>query len=474
MTVDRALIWFRRDLRLRDHAPLHHALRGARAVHCLFVFDTEILGQLPVRTDRRVEFIWHAVAELKAQIESLGGQLIVAHGRARELVPRIADTLQIDVVHAAHDYEPGAIDRDAHVASRLVAAGRRFQTHKDQCILEKDEVLTQAGKPFTVFTPYRTAWLKALTESSLAPLPVEAFCGSLVPGAATEMPSLEALGFAPTNLSSLDLPLGASGGQRLLADFLGRIDFYRERRDFPAVRGPSYLSVHLRFGTVSIRELAAAARARSSDGAAGWLSELIWRDFYFQILWHFPYVTERSFKPEFDALRFEGREDWYAAWCEGKTGYPLVDAAMRQLNSSGYMHNRLRMVAASFLVKHLRIDWRKGEGYFAANLNDFDLSANNGGWQWAASTGCDAQPYFRIFNPILQSERFDADGAFIRRYVPELQRVPRRYIHAPWTMPPLEQQAAGVIIGRDYPGPIVDHPEAREAALRMYAAVRKQ
>ena len=255
----------------------------------------------------------------------------------------------------------------------------------------------------------------------------------------------------------------------MFEEFRTRIDGYQDRRDFPAVRGPSYLSVHLRFGTISIRELARTAHALDSAGAQTWLSELIWRDFYFQILWHNPHVVERSFKPEFDALEFPDHEDRFAAWCEGRTGYPLVDAAMRQINSSGYMHNRLRMVVASFLVKDLHVHWRRGERYFADHLNDFDLAANNGGWQWAASTGCDAQPYFRIFNPVTQSERFDPDGKFIRLYLPELASVPARYIHAPWTMPPIDQTAAGVIIGRDYPAPLVDHADARKITLELYA-----
>jgi deoxyribodipyrimidine photo-lyase len=259
-----------------------------------------------------------------------------------------------------------------------------------------------------------------------------------------------------------------SGARRLLDDFLGRIDKYHERRDFPAVKGPSYLSVHLRFGTISIRELVGHAHARGGRGAETWLSELIWRDFYFMVLDHHPRVVGHAFKPELDAVHFDNDPERFAAWCEGRTGYPLVDAAMRQINRTGYMHNRLRMVAASFLVKDLHVDWRWGERYFAERLNDFDLAANNGGWQWAASTGCDAQPYFRIFNPVTQSEKFDPDGRFIRRYVPELARVPDRFIHAPWRMKPADQVACGFAIGRDYPPPIVDHASARQLTLERY------
>ena len=470
---DRALVWFRRDLRCEDHAALHHALREARAVRCVFVFDTGILDALPSRADRRVEFIWHAVAELRAALQALGGGLAVLHGPARELLPAHAAAIGADAVYCAHDYEPAAVARDGEVERALHAAGRRMHTFRDQAVFEKSELLTQAGKPFTVFTPYRNAWLKAVDRQRLAPLPVAPHAAAFEPEPAAPLPSLEAMGFRETNLEALALPLGASGARTLFEDFRGRMDAYRERRDFPAVRGPSYLSVHLRFGTIAVRELAREAHARGGEGAATWLSELVWRDFYFQILWHHPHVVQGAFRREFDALRFPDDPALFAAWCEGRTGYPLVDAAMRQLAQTGYMHNRLRMVAASFLVKDLHVDWRKGERHFADHLNDFDLSANNGGWQWAASTGCDAQPWFRIFNPVTQSEKFDAEGRFIRLYVPELAKLPAKYIHAPWTLPPLEQQALGVEIGRDYPAPVVDHARAREETLRLFGQVRE-
>ena len=264
---------------------------------------------------------------------------------------------------------------------------------------------------------------------------------------------------------------GMSGARVLWDEFsAGRIQRYGALRDFPALKGVSYLSVHQRFGTISIRELVRGARQSAADV---WLSELIWRDFYFMILDRFPRVVGHSFKPEYDAIQWADRPEAFAAWCAGRTGYPLVDAAMRQLNHSGWMHNRLRMVVASFLTKDLGIDWRLGERYFAEQLNDFDLSANNGGWQWASSSGCDAQPYFRIFNPITQSERFDLEGKFIRRYVPELAKVANKYIHAPWLMGRVEQEGIGVVIGKDYPGPIVDHAQAREETLARYAVVKK-
>ena len=470
---DAALVWFRRDLRDYDHAALYHALKAHRRVYCAFCFDTEILDPLPARADRRVEFIWHAVSELDAALRGRGGGLAVLHGRAREAVPRLASELAVAAVYANHDYEPAAAERDAEVARALGGAGIAFRTSKDQVIFERDELLTGAGRPFTVFTPYRSAWLRKLDGFHLKAYPVAKYAGHLAPPPRAGVPSLASLGFELTNLRELDIPTGMAGAQRLFKSFLDRIGAYHQRRDFPAAKGPSYLSVHLRFGTVSIRELAQAAHSLGGRGAETWLAELVWRDFYFAILHHFPHVVGHAFKPALDALAFTNDAAKWRAWCDGRTGYPLVDAAMRQINQTGYMHNRLRMVAASFLVKDLHVDWRRGERYFADHLNDFDLAANNGGWQWAASTGCDAQPYFRIFNPVTQSGKFDPDGKFIRKYVPELARVPSKLVHAPWTMRAVDQEASGCVIGRDYPAPIVDHARARAITLELYRRARQ-
>ncbi|NJD26091.1 MAG: deoxyribodipyrimidine photo-lyase [Betaproteobacteria bacterium] len=468
MPLEKALVWFRRDLRDHDHAALSAALAGAGAVHCAFVFDTGILDALPTRSDRRVHFIRESLVELDAALRRRGGGLIVRYGLPLEEIPRLACELGVGAVFANRDYEPYAKARDGAVADALSASGIAFYRLRDQAILDGDDVLTQSGRPFTVFTPYRNAWLKRLTDADCAAWPCD---GHLAPVASNGVPALAEIGFVPTNLGELGIRPGMSGARLLWDEFrLRRIGQYGALRDFPARRGVSYLSVHLRFGTLPIRE---AVRAARTPGADTWLNELIWRDFYFMILDRFPHVVERSFKPEFDALAWEDWPEGFVAWQEGRTGYPLVDAAMRQLRHSGWMHNRLRMVAASFLAKDLGIDWRLGERHFADQLNDFDLSANNGGWQWAASTGCDAQPYFRIFNPVTQSERFDPDGAFIRRYVPELAALPARYIHAPWQLPAAEQARHGFMPGRDYPLPIVDHTTARERTLARYAAVRK-
>ena len=467
MNQEKALVWFRRDLRDHDHAALAAALAEARQVFCAFIFDSEILEALPAKCDRRVHFIHASLLELDAALRARGGGLIVRHGRATKEIPALARELGVAAVFANRDYEPAAKARDARAVEQLQADGIDFRSSKDQAIFDGDEVLTQAGKPFSVFTPYKNAWLKRLTAADYAAWPS---CGALAATPLAGIPELAQIGFAETDLAELGILPGMSGARALWDDFSGgRIEHYASRRDFPAIKGVSYLSVHLRFGTISIRELARHALAAKADA---WLSELIWRDFYFMILEHFPHVVGHAFKPEYDAIRWADRPEAFAAWCAGRTGYPLVDAAMRQLNHSGWMHNRLRMVVASFLTKDLGIDWRLGERYFAEQLNDFDLSANNGGWQWAASTGCDAQPYFRIFNPVTQSEKFDPEGKFIRRYVPELAGVPTKKIHAPWQIGRIEQEALGVVIGRDYPAPIVDHASAREETLARYGILK--
>ena len=481
-TYPKGLMWFRRDLRVDDNAALWRALRTCREVVCVFVFDKAILDPLP-DADRRVEFIRESLVALDADLRRLGGGLIVRHAVAEEEIPELAHALDVQAVFANRDYEPAAIERDATVFGALANAGITFHTAKDQVVFERDEVLTKVGQPYTVFTPYKRAWLAKLDDFFLKPYPSRGYAESLIAPPArydAPVPALKDLGFEATNLSTLEIPTGAQGGSALFDDFFERIDRYDAARNFPAVRGPSYLSVHLRFGTVSIRQLASVAHQLSLQGNAGaatWLSELIWRDFYFQILAHNPHLADgKSFRPEYDKIIWHHGKHadlLFDAWCQGRTGYPLIDAAMLQINQSGYMHNRLRMVVASFLCKDLGLDWRRGEAYFAQHLNDFELSSNNGGWQWASSSGCDAQPYFRIFNPVTQSERFDPDGKFIRRYLPQLAPLSNKVIHAPWTASPVELEAAGLTLGEHYPKPIVDHAEARERTLQRYGVVRK-
>jgi deoxyribodipyrimidine photo-lyase len=476
------LVWLRRDLRVHDHAALAAALQQSDRVFIAFIFDKAILDALPSKQDRRVEFIWQSVTEVDAELRKHGGQLICEHAVAEHAIPRIVAELNADAVFTNHDYEPHAVMRDERVSEQLRAHGKSFHTFKDQVVFEKSEVLTASQTPFSVFTPYKNAWRKRFEQ-----FPAEEFKCALsknkldqsLPASISNLtiPTLAAMGFEPTNLNDLSIHGGTESGLALLNDFANRISNYRETRDFPATNGPSYLSVHFRFGTISIRQAVKLAfnakNFASNEGAQTWLAELIWRDFYFQILHHHPRVAERAFKPDYDNIAWERDEEIFAAWKQGRTGYPLVDAAMLQLNQTGYMHNRLRMVVASFLMKDLGIDWRWGEKYFADQLNDFDLAANNGGWQWAASSGCDAQPYFRIFNPITQSEKFDSEGKFIKRYLPQLAGLSKKTIHAPWLAGPIELASAQIKLGENYPHPIVAHDVARAKTLERYAVVKR-
>jgi deoxyribodipyrimidine photo-lyase len=481
------LVWLRRDLRLHDNMALQAALRDCTQVHCVFVLDDTILDALP-RADRRVEFILASLAEVDTHLRALGKRdscgLIVLLGRPQLVIPQLAQALGATTVYAARDYEPYALERDGEVSRSLQTVNSSFKLVKDHVIVEQRELMTQTGKPYSVFTPYWRAWLARLelvppTEAPTDEVLISPRLADRPAVYCKAIPTLEALGFLPTNLSELAIHPGENGAQALLKSFTDRLDQYDQTRNFPAIKGPSYLGVHLRFGTVSIRRLVALGFAHhqaGSTGATTWLSELAWRDFYFQILANFPHAAHRAFKPEYDQIAWEEgepAEELFSAWCRGATGYPIVDAAMAQLNSTGYMHNRLRMIAGSFLVKHLGIDWRWGERYFAQQLNDFDLSANNGGWQWVSSSGCDAQPYFRIFNPMLQSEKFDPEGKFIRRYLPQLAGLDRKVIHAPWSASPSALAAAGVQLGQNYPHPVVEHTRARARTLLRYGVVKK-
>ena len=477
---DSVLVWFRRDLRDADHVALGEALRRARRVYCAFVFERDILDPLADRADRRVSFIHASLRELDVALRQRGGALIVRHGRAVEEIPALAAELGVDAVFCNRDYEPAAKARDAQVEAALQALGCGFEAFKDQVLFDGVEVLTAAGRPYTVYTPYRAAWLRRLGDDDLeTPLAGHGVLAARPAEAAAGVPPLAAIGFVPADLAACGVTSGMAGAQAALDAFLPRLSAYAEARDLPAQEATSRLSVHLRFGTLSPRAAVAAALAagarRGNAGAACWLDELIWREFFSMILDHFPHVVGHAFRPQYEAIAWETgdlAETRFAAWCAGETGYPLVDAAMRQLLSTGFMHNRLRMLAASFLIKDLGIDWRRGEAWFARQLLDFDLAANNGGWQWCASSGCDAQPFFRIFNPLRQAERFDPDGTFVRHWIPALATLPAPQIHAPWTLTALEQQGYGVVVGRDYPAPLVVHETARQQTLARYAVVR--
>jgi len=471
-------MWFRRDLRLADNAALFHALKNARRVYCVFIFDRALLDPLVAagyRQDRRVTFIYESVAELKRALQAQGSDLLVKHGSAVEAIAALATELGASAVFTNSDYEPDARSHDSALAHALSHHGQSLETFKDQVIFEKDELLTSAGTPYSVYTPYRNAWIKKLTPFYVRPYDTSKYLNALAPipqplAAKYPLPKLSTLGFEPANLSAIDITPGTQGGATSLKEFQSRIDKYAQTRDHLSTCGTSRLSVHLRFGTVSIRALTRLAH-QSHDHS--WLNELIWRDFFQMILWFHPHVVHHAYKPAYDRIVWNQDAHAYAAWCAGRTGYPLVDAAMTCLNQTGTLHNRLRMVAASFLIKDLGIDWRWGERYFAHQLLDFDLASNNGNWQWVASTGCDAQPYFRIFHPVTQSKRFDPEGLFIKRYLPQLAHFEPKYLHTPWLAPHAQQHAAGCLIGPAYPHPIVDHAHARIETLRRYAAIRE-
>lgn len=469
---DQAICWIRRDLRLSDHAALSLATHAFSSVAVVFVFDSNILQALQDRSDRRVNFIYQSLVEVDQNLRALGSRLCVLVGNPVEEIPRIAKQLGAKKVFANRDYERYAIDRDQLVSAALESIGVGFESPQDHVVQEGRNLRTGDGKPFRVYTPFRKAWDANFHPDLIAEHRVETTnfaCATVLDGVrAPTLPTLEEIGFEP---SELILKPGRSGGLERLDWFASRIDDYGDDRDYPAKNGSSMISVHLRHGTISTREAFRFAHNNPSTGAEKWRQELIWREFYQGILMNFSHVVDGAFKPEYDALPWSNEVALFAAWCEGRTGYPIVDAAMRCLNATGWMHNRLRMVTASFLTKDLLIDWRWGEAYFAEKLLDFDLASNNGGWQWAASTGCDAQPYFRIFNPILQSKKFDADGDFIREWVPELAQVTSDKIHAPWECQPVDLFTAGAVLGTDYPEPIVDHYEQRKLATAMFASI---
>jgi len=434
MKPDVTIFWFRRDLRLRDNAGLYHALKDGSPVVPVFIFDRNILDELEDKNDRRVEFIHLALQDIQQQLLKIDSSLDIRYGNPLVIYKELLKGYNIKKVFTNHDYEPYAKQRDSEILQLLNEHGVSFHTYKDQVIFEKDEVLKDDGKPYTIFTPYSRKWKAALKEYHLKAYPVKKYLANFFKQPGKKIISLEEMGFAP---AGLPFPGKEWKGQV--------IRHYKEQRDIPSVQGTSRLSVHLRFGTISIRELADEAGALNET----FLNELIWRDFYHMILWHFPRVVGHAFKPEYDKIRWRNNEKEFNAWCNGITGYPIVDAGMRELNQTGFMHNRVRMIVASFLTKHLLIDWRWGEAYFAKKLLDFDLAANNGGWQWAAGSGCDAAPYFRVFNPYLQTKKFDPELKYIRKWVPEFEEL-------------------------IYPQPIVAHEVARKRCLETYAAALKK
>jgi deoxyribodipyrimidine photo-lyase len=412
---DFALFWFRRDLRIEDNHGLFSALASGLPVLPVFIFDRNILDKLEDKTDARLHFIHSQLGRLHNHLLKFSSGIRFFHSTPEEAFTDLIWEGNLKVVFTNGDYEPYARERDENVATLLEKAGIPFHSFKDQVIFEKDEVLTGARQPYTVFTPYANRWKGLVNETVLAAHPSESLQSKFLKWQAKLIPPLGQLGFSE---STIPFP------EMKVSDELIRA--YQEKRDFPSLPATSRLSTHLRFGTISIRSLVRRALPLSET----WLNELIWREFYMQILWNFPRVGEgKSFKPAYDQIEWRNNAEEFQRWCEGKTGYPIVDAGMRELNATGFMHNRARMITASFLVKHLLIDWRWGEAYFARKLLDFDLAANNGGWQWSASSGCDAAPYFRVFNPTLQAGKFDKDFAYIKKWVPEFNHL--SYIQNP-------------------------------------------
>lgn len=436
-----AVHWFRRDLRLEDNAALYHALTSGIPVLSVFIFDTDILEELKdkeaeLTEDKRLVFIHQTLSALKQTLNSFDTDLIVMHGKPIEIWKQLLQQYTIQKVYTNHDYEPYANTRDTAIRQLLEEHQISFHTYKDQVIFEKDEVVKDDGKPYTVYTPYSKKWKSLLNDFYLKAYPTQRYVANFLKIAEkSSMISLQEMGFKEVQEN---FPL------KEISDTT--IQHYPETRDIPSIRGTSRVSVHLRFGTISIRALARQALAAKGEK---FLNELIWRDFYMMILHHFPKVVTRAFNEKYDKIVWRNHAAEFKAWCEGKTGYPIVDAGMRELNATGYMHNRVRMIVASFLTKHLLIDWRWGEAYFASKLLDFELASNNGGWQWAAGTGVDAAPYFRVFNPTLQTQKFDPDLKYIKKWIPEIDSL-------------------------EYARPIVEHSIARDRCLKTYKVALDQ
>ena len=422
-----SIFWFRRDLRLKDNHGLYQALESGKKVLPIFIFDEDILDLLENKSDKRVDFIVQALQTLNSFLKSKNKGIKIFKGKPLEIYKKLTENYEIEAVYSNEDYEPYAIKRDQEIADFLASKNINFHQFKDQVIFHKDEIVKADKKPYTVYTPYSKLWLNEFQKVDLQGFPSEKKLDNLLDIPFEEL-KIEDIGFQKTDLA-FEVPE---------AD-LHIIKTYEETRNFPAVKGTTQLGVHLRFGTISVRKLAKIAKENNLT----FLKELIWREFFMQILYHFPKVVNHSFKSKYDAIPWENNPEFLEKWKAGKTGFPIVDAGMRELNATGFMHNRVRMITASFLIKHLLTDWRIGEAYFAEKLMDYDLSANNGNWQWCASSGCDAAPYFRIFNPDEQQKKFDPDFKYIKKWIPEFGT-------------------------KYYPKPIVEHKKAREKVLKVY------
>lgn len=470
----RALFWFRRDLRLNDNVGLYHALKECDHVAPIFIFDKTILQDL-ASEDRRVEFILKCLSSLKSQLNLIGSDILVKYAVADNEIVNLAKTFKVSAVYVNEDYEPQARVRDANIQNMLAEQQIEFKSYKDTVIFGKDDLLN-GDLPYITFTQYKSAWKKKLKKESYTTYSIENYKNKFAQFKSKDLITLKELGFKKSNLDEMKLVAGNEGALILFNKFKEKfLPHYKILKDIPFAGGASYLSVHNRFGTISIRfllgqiiSLMKIYEDKRKESCETWLNELIWREFYMQLLYHYPHLVSEPFRQEFNNFPWENNPLYYIAWCKGKTGFPLIDAAMIQLNKTGYMHGRLRMLVSSFLTKHLLTDYRLGEQYFASNLLDYDLSANNGGWQWAASSGCEAQSYIKIFNPIKQSEKFDGEARFIKKYLPIFKNVPAKYLHEPWVYEK-ELKELGIELGKDYPKPIIDHNVRRKIALDTFS-----
>lgn len=471
--MKKSLCWIRRDLRLHDHYALREALHEADECLVAFIFDELILDKLHNKNDPRITLIFDSLKEIEHELNKHGSSLIVRFGNPVEEIPKIVSEFKVDGLFFNHDYEPYAHRRDTEVEKILRAKNVEVFHYKDHVFYEKKEILNGSGEIYKVFTPYKNKWLETFRaqEEHIPEYKCNLKKLSEIKNSKNILDHdwLTEIGFLETECV---LTGGSKEALKRLENFENFITNYKEARDIPALEQTSNLSAYIRMGNLSIRDMIRLAVEKDNAGYATWLSEIIWRDFYQMILEAFPHVDKHCFREEYDSIKWLGKKSDFESWCDGQTGYPLVDSAMRCLNTTGMMHNRLRMVVASFLTKTLLIDWRLGEKYFAEKLLDYDMAANNGGWQWSASTGVDAQPYFRIFNPYNQSEKFDPKGIYIRQWCPELANFSNKSIHSPHDTEMEEQLGAGCVIGHNYPHPIVGYKLQRDRALSMYKAVK--
>lgn len=426
------IFWFRRDLRLFDNHGLYEALKKGNVLP-VFIFDKDIINNLEDKKDKRISFIYDELIFLKSELEKTGSSLKILHNTPLKAFEDLSHETEIEAVYCNHDYEPYAIKRDNQVREFLRLLDIPFYTFKDQVIFEREEIVKSDGKPYTIFTPYMRKWKETLKSINITNYGSESLKSNFIKISSIKNIRLSEIGF---EYSDFRIPAREIDREKIIT--------YSKTRDFPALNGTTNLSLHLRFGTISIRQLVKTALELNET----YLNELIWREFYMMILYHFPHIVDHPFKRAYEKLDWINDEKQFEAWCNGRTGYPIVDAGMRELNKTGFMHNRVRMITASFLTKHLLIDWRWGEAYFAQKLLDYELASNNGGWQWAASTGCDAVPYFRIFNPLLQAQRFDPNSEYIKKWIPELNT-------------------------NDYPKPIIDHTFAQDRAIKAFKKINQ-